>query len=131
MSEKLSPFDIASNINNKSGQLDVNEVGFDAFVVNRVFSNTRDSIFFANEMNQCYNLPKDMQYQFYYHGLPKKSRYGKWNKNQDDKSELEVIQDYFGYSRNKAKQVQTLLRPHLDGIRLELEKGGRHRHVTK
>lgn len=131
MSEKLSPFDIASNINNKSSPLDVKEVGFDAFVINRVFSNTSDSVFFANEMNQCYNLPKEMQYDFYYYGLPKKQRYGKWHKNQDDKVELEVIQEYFGYTRNKAKQVLALLRPHLDSIRKELEKGGRRRNVTK
>lgn len=131
MSEKLSPFDIASNINNKSEPLDVNEVGFDAFVINRVFSNTSDSVFFANEMNQCYNLPKEMQYAFYYYGLPKKNRYGKWHKNQDDKTQLEVIQEYFGYTRNKAKQVLSLLRPHLDDIQKELEKGGRHRNGTK
>lgn len=131
MSEKLSPFDIASNINNKSDPLDVNECGYDAFVLNRVFSNTSDSVFFANQMNECWGLSKDMQYAFYYHGLPKKNRYGKWHKNQDDKGELEVIQEYFSYSRNKAKQVQTLLRPQLDSIRKELEKGGRHRNVTK
>jgi len=131
MSEKLSPFDIASNINNKTDPLDVNEVGYDAFVINRVFSNTHDSILFANEMNAAWGLPKEMQYAFYYHGLPKKSRYGKWHKNQDDKAELAPIQEYFGYSRNKAKQVQSLLRPHLDSIRAELDKGGRHRNGTK
>lgn len=131
MSEKISPFDIAANINTKADLLDINEVGYDAFVLNRVFSNTKDSVFFANEMNQHYNLPKEMQYAFYYFGLSKRNRYGKWNKNQDDKSELELIQEYFGYSRVKAKQVQSILRPYLDDIRLELEKGGRHRHGSK
>lgn len=131
MGEKISPFDIVANINNKTDQLDVTDVGYDAFVLNRVFSNTRDSVFFANEMNQHYNLPKEMQYAFYYFGLPKKNRYGKWNKNTDDKSELEVIQEYFGYSRSKAKQVQAVLCPHLDAIRRELDKGGRHRHGSK
>lgn len=126
MSERLSPFDIASNINEKKGLLDVAEVGYEPFVVNRVFSNTQDSVLFANEMNAAWGLPKDMQYAFLYYGLPKKKRFGKWHKNQDDKDDLEPIQEYFGYSRHKAKMVLSLLRPHLDQIRSELQKGGRN-----
>lgn len=122
---KMSPFDIASHINEKKGVLDVEEVGYDAYVINRVLSNTIDSVLFANEMNLRWNVPKQQQYDFYYHGLPKKKRFGKWHKNQDDTDSLELIQEYFGYSRRKAKDVLGLLRPHLDQIAQELEKGGR------
>lgn len=125
MSGKLSPFDIASYLNEKKGTLNVEEVGFDPYVINRVFSNTIDTVLFANEMNRYWDLPKQQQFDFYYHGLPKKKRYGKWHKNQDDKAALELIQEYFGYSWRKAKDVLTLLRPHLDEIAQELEKGGR------
>lgn len=125
MAEKLSPFDIANNINEKKEFLDVNEVGYDSWTINKVFSNTQDSVLFANEMNSHWNLPKEMQYAFLYHGLPKKKRFGKWHKNQDDKAELEVIQEYYGYSRHKAKQVLSLLRPRLADMKQELEKGGR------
>ena len=122
---KLSPFEIASHINEKKGVLNVEEVGYDTYVINRVLSNTIDSVLFANEMNRYWNLPKQQQYDFYYHGLPKKKRFGKWHKNQDDKDSLELIQEYFGYSRRKAKDVLVLLRPDLDQIAQELEKGGR------
>lgn len=125
MTEKLSPFEIASHLNEKKGVLDVEEVGYDSYVINRVLSNTADSVLFANEMNMRWSVPKQQQYDFYYYGLPKKKRYGKWHKNQDDKQSLELIQEYFGYSRRKAKDVLTLLRPHLDDIAQELEKGGR------
>lgn len=125
MAEKLSPFEITSHINEKKGVLDVEEVGYDAYVINRVLSNTADSVLFANEMNRYWNTPKQQQYDFYYHGLPKKKRFGKWHKNQDDKDSLELIQEYFGYSRRKAKDVLKLLQPHLTEIAQELEKGGR------
>lgn len=125
MAEKLSPFEITSHINEKKGVLDVEEVGYDAYVINRVLSNTADSVLFANEMNRYWNTPRQQQYDFYYHGLPKKKRFGKWHKNQDDKESLELIQEYFGYSRRKAKDVLKLLQPHLTEIAQELEKGGR------
>lgn len=125
MAEKLSPFEITSHINEKKGVLDVEEVGYDAYVINRVLSNTADSVLFANEMNRYWNIPRQQQYDFYYHGLPKKKRFGKWHKNQDDKDSLELIQEYFGYSRRKAKDVLKLLQPHLTEIAQELEKGGR------
>lgn len=125
MSEKLSPFDITSNINEKKGLLDIAETGYEPYMVNRVLSNTQDSVFFANEMNTCWGLPKDMQYAFLYHGLPKKKRFGKWHKNQDDKEELAVIQEFFGYSRQKAKAVHALLKPYFGQIKAELDKGGK------
>lgn len=127
MAEKMSPFDIASHINEKKGVLDVEEVGYETYMINRVFSNTGDSVLFANELNIRWgNLTKQQQFDFYYYGLPKKKRFGKWYKNQDDKASLELIQDYYGYSRRKAKDVLELLRPHLDEIARELDKGGRN-----
>lgn len=126
MSEKLSPFEITDKINTKTWD-DLNSLveEYNPYIINKIFSNTSDSVLFANEMNRCWGLPKEMQLAFYAHGLPKKKRYGKWHKNQDDKQSLELIQEYFGYSRRKAKDVLTLLRPHLDDIAQELEKGGR------
>lgn len=125
MVQKLSPFEITSHINEKKGVLDVEEVGYDSYVINRVLSNTIDSVLFANELNRYWDIPKQQQFDFLYYGLPKKKRYGKWHKNQDDKASLELIQEYFGYSRKKAKDVLNLLRPHLEEIAQELEKGGR------
>ena len=124
--EKMSPFDITSHINEKKGVLNVEEVGYDTYVINRVLSNTADSVLFANEMNRYWGLPKQAQFDFYYYGLPKKKRFGKWHKNQDDTESLKLIQEYFGYSRRRAKDVLELLRPRLNEIAQELEKGGRN-----
>lgn len=129
MAESMSPFDIASHINEKKGVLDVEEIGYNAYVINKVLSNTIDSVLFANEMNRYWSVPTQQQFDFFYHGLPKKKRYGKWHKNQDDTASLDLIQEYYGYSRKRAKDVLGILRPYLDDIRQELEKGGRN--VTK
>lgn len=126
MADKFSPFDIASVINEKKGPLDVDEVGYSPYMINRVFSNTMDSVIFANEMNRWWRLDKQAQFDFYYYGLPKRKRFGKWHKNQDDDKELGLIQEAYGYSRRKAKDVLTLLRPHLSTIEKELDKGGNH-----
>lgn len=125
--EKLSPFDIANNINSKTGfLLNVQEAGYNAFVINKIFSNTQDSVFFANEMNCNWSLALEMQYAFYYHGLSKKKRFGKWNKNQDNMEEIALIQEAYDYSYHRAKEALPLLRPHLDAIRAQMDKGGRH-----
>lgn len=126
MAESMSPFDITSHINEKKGVLDVEEIGYNAYVINKVLSNTIDSALFANEMNRYWSVPNQQQFDFYYHGLPKKKRFGKWHKNQDDTESLNLIQEYYGYSRKRAKDVLALLRPYLDDIRKELEKGGKN-----
>ncbi len=126
MAESMSPFEITSHINEKKGVLDVEEIGYNAYVINKALSNTIDSALFANEMNRYWDIPTQQQFDFYYYGLPKKKRFGKWHKNQDDVESLNLIQEYYGYSRKRAKDVLSLLRPYLDDIRKELEKGGRN-----
>lgn len=125
MSTKLSPFEMASTLSEKKGQPVVGETGYDAFMINRVMSNTRDTVLFANEMNQYSGIPAQWQADFYYHGLDKMKRFGKWNKKIESEH-LELIEEYTGYSRAKALDVLDILLPHLDSIKKELEKGGIH-----
>lgn len=126
MSEKLNPFDLAKNINGHAEPLDVSLTGYEPFVMNVLYSNTIDSVLFSNEMNQHWNLPKQMQYDFYRHGLPKNMRrYGKWNKKEKRDEDISQIQEAFGYSRNKAFEVWPILKGSMDEVRKRNEKGGR------
>lgn len=128
MSEKLTPFDFVNNINAKSGRLSADEVKqFNPFIVNKAFSYNRDSVHFANEMNKLNNADKDMQYDFWYHGLPKKKRYGRWKKSDDDKKAISLIQELYGYSYDKAKAVLPILQSKLPDIEKRLYKGGNKR----
>lgn len=120
--EKLSPFEMASVLSEKKGRPDVEEAGYNAYMINRVMSNTKDSVLFANEMNQV-RVPDQWQADFYYYGLDKRKRFGKWNKPEIHEN-LDMIQEYTGYSRAKALEIIDLLLPHLDTIRQEMDRGG-------
>lgn len=123
----MNPFDIAKNINKKEERLqDAKAEGYNAFMLNRIFSNTKDTALFANEMNMAWGLPAQLQYDFYYYGLTKKNRFGKWNKNTLEKEEaILLIKEYFNYSTLKAREVLPVLTSDdLAQIKSELKKGG-------
>lgn len=124
----MNVFDIVGNINRKDSQLETSvvEKEYVPFVVNRVFSNTPDTVFFANEMNQASGLSNEKQYLFYRYGVPKNpKRFGKWNKADKLTKDVELIMQYFNYSRSKAQQVVNILEPHMGEIEQALFKGGR------
>jgi hypothetical protein len=127
MSEKLGLFDIINNIyEKKGGFLSSDELkSYQPYMVNRALSQHKDLVFLANELNSLYNIDKDMHYAFLYHGVPKKRRYGKWAKNEDDKDKIAVIQEYYGYSYCRAKEVLPLLIDKISELEQKLTKGGK------
>lgn len=125
--QKLSPFDIINIINEKKEELDSDQLQqfYNAWMVNRGLSNVKDTVLFANEMNRLYSLPKDMQFAFYYHGISKKRRFGKWNKIVEEKQSIELIMEkYPHFSRKRAKELLPILKGQLKAIEADLYKGG-------
>lgn len=99
-----TPFEYAKSINSKTGRVEVDK-DFNQFVINTLYSNTQDSVFYANESNMfTSNMNNQMVYDFFYFGLPKASRYGKWfKKEKNNQTELEdYVMEYFTCSRAKA-----------------------------
>jgi hypothetical protein len=127
MSEKFTLIDYLNNINEKKGGvLQSPELkDYQPYIINRALSQQRDLIYLANEMNALNNVDKDMHYAFLYYGVPKKRRYGKWAKNEDDKESIRIIQEYYGYSYQRAKEVLPLLINKMAEIKKKLEKGGK------
>lgn len=125
----LSPFDIAKNINAKTGHIpNVDEIGYSAFMMNRVFSNTKDTALFSNELNRYWkSIDAQMHYDFLYFALDKNPRrFGKWNKASKKDVDIQTIQDYYHYSFNKAREVYHLFNEEqLEAIREALFEGGR------
>lgn len=109
--------DVIASINSKSENVfETNEEEanktYAPFVVNKSFSFHLDSILYANEMNKYHQLPKRMQYEFYFNGIDKAKRYGKWTKNNIGKEfyeNVEIVAEYYGCSTNKAKQYLNIL----------------------
>ena len=119
---KRSPFDFVKAINLKTEVDDL--VGYVPFLANRAFAMHLDCILIAEEMNQFHSLSPALQFDFYYYAVRKGRRFGFPPKLQDH-PQLELVMDYFNYSRKKAEQALELLsESDLCEIRKSVDKGG-------
>lgn len=78
------------------------------FVVNKCFSYFPETVLHASLMNSYSFLDKKLQYDYYIHALPKKKRFSKWIKPEND-DKLTMIKEVYGYSDRKAREVVDLL----------------------
>lgn len=119
-----SPFSMADRINLKQGSLTEDELKdckYNMFVMNSIYSNTQDTIYFANEINSHWSGISDvMHFRYFYNLIPKKKRFGKWNK-EPKRDVISLIKEYFGYSTLKAKQVEDII-VNIPGALEEIEK---------
>jgi hypothetical protein len=123
---KLSPFDILSILNEKKEVLDQEDIQtfYSPWMINKGFSQMRDTVLFANEMNRLSSLPRDLQFDFYYYGISRKKRYGKWNKMVEEQDISLAMERYPHFSKKRLREVMSILRPHVKSIEGELYKGG-------
>jgi len=106
----MNPFDFINDItyNKNNVMTEDNEKDYVPFVVNRGLSYFIDTVFQANEMNANHSLDHHLQFDYLLNSIRKKRRFSKWNKKQDLQV-LEAIQEYYGYSISKAKDVVSIL----------------------
>lgn len=120
----MNPFEIINDITyNKSGVItEDNEKEYVPFIVNKGLSYFIDTTFQANEMNCNHHVDHQLQFDYLLNSIRKKKRFSKWNKKQE-LDVLEAIQEYYGYSITKAKDVVGILSDeHIE--RLKNYKGG-------
>jgi MoaA/NifB/PqqE/SkfB family radical SAM enzyme len=117
----------------KYEELDNNEEKYSQWRTNTTISNYNDTIFYANEMNRA-SLPDKLNYDFYFYGIRKKSRFFKQDtkeerdrlraKQQEEKDLISLISNYYKYNIVRAKEVLKILKPeHIEYIRKKQEKG--------
>lgn len=125
---RISPWDIINAINTH----DVNLVNADTeaqckkegFYVNKALSMGADTVIYANEMNSRPHLDYQLQFDFLINTIRPRKRYNKWIKA-ETVDVLDVIQEYYGYSITKARQVLPILTAdQLSYIKERLNKGG-------
>jgi hypothetical protein len=108
----MTPFDFLNAINETKKDLikedPSNEKEYSAWMVNRGLSFFSDTVMYANEMNQRHQVSNKWQFQFLLNSIPKKKRFSKWFKREEEKN-LKLVMDCYGYSSEKAKQVLTIL----------------------
>lgn len=123
-------FDIIGLINTKAEYPSEEELKvYSPFMGNRAMSQHQELIFFAEEMNERWGMPKEANFAFYYHGVPKRKRFGKWSKPDkglDDK--IAILKEYYGMSAIKCKEIIPLVDELnlWDKMSKELAKGGAH-----
>lgn len=137
---KLSPFDFLSNLNDgtrspdllaeckacpEADSQDDLSKQYTPFMVNRGLSQHEDTVLIANEMNFRSGLAKKMQYDFIRHIIRPRKRYGKWAKKEADIANVNLIMQYYGYSRRKAISVVDIFSDEdIAEMKQKLDKGG-------
>ena len=110
----------------KTSNDELAEKGYKPFLTNRSMSYHQDSILYANEMNMRPHLDNKPQYEFLLNTLRKRKRYAKWIKQTPDAS-VELVMEYFGYSRSKAEAAMLVLTDEqLTMIERALDRGGKN-----
>ena len=125
----MTPFDFINAINlTKQNLFEDPQADKDylPFIVNRGLSYFPDTILYANEMNRNSSIPKDWQFSFFLNTIPKKKRFSKWSKKDQETETLALVKEYFGYSSGKAIEVLGLLsEDYISMIKEKLNKGGK------
>ena len=119
----VNPFDYVRAINEKRNIDDPTQ--YVPYLSNIAFSYSLDTVMLANEMNCRPNLPPECQYDFLHGTVRKGRRYGKWHKPEEH-PHLEVVMEYFSYSKQKALQaLQVLTQKDIRDIIDASDHGGR------
>lgn len=110
------------------------EFKYEKWRTNSSLSNHLDTIMYANEMNLNSIVSDQMHYDYLFHSIRKKKRYGSkktendklLEKQQAEEAELiSLISDYYKYNTVKAKSVlRVLTKSQLEIIRKRMDKGG-------
>ena len=119
---KPSPFDYVKSICEKKQMDDL--TGYSPFLINRCFAMHLDTVLFAEEMNYYHQISPEMQYNFYYHSVRKAKRFG-FPPKPSEQDNLELIMEYYGYSRGKALEaLQILTAEQIEIIKKRGQTGG-------
>ena len=120
---KIGPFDYVKSINQKDYMYDLS--GYVPFLTNKAFAMHIDTIMLAEEMNQMHQLAPELQYDFYYYAVRQGRRFG-FPKKPEEVKNLDIVCEYFGYSKQKALEaLQLLTEDDISTIMKSMDKGGR------
>ncbi|UTS51963.1 hypothetical protein [Synechococcus phage BUCT-ZZ01] len=127
----MSPFDYVKSVyNTKEYLVDNKEIfkkDYNSFIVNRALSNSELGCVLANEMNKYSALDSDIQYDFYFHGIPKQRGYLKWikkSKGTDDEVLLKAVCSLMNVNIERALEYIELMKPE-DNEYIKNMKGGK------
>ena len=108
----MTPFDFVNAINYTKEDLfqepNANKL-YQPYLINRSLSYFHDTVVQANTMNMYSSIPHEWQFRFLLNSVAKKKRFSKWQKKDKATDSLLLVQEYFGYSSEKAKEALSIL----------------------
>lgn len=123
----INPFDFISSINHTKSNIIVDEWSesqYKPFLINKGLSFTADTVIQANEMNSRPHLDKKLQFDFLINIVRSRKRFAKWLKPEKIEA-IKLVQEYYGYSYEKASQILPLLSDEqIDYLKQRIKKGG-------
>lgn len=127
----MKPFDYINAVSDNKKNImvgtendDLAEKSYNPYLTNKSLSYHADAILYVNEINQYANLDNKLQFDYYLYGLPKKKRFSKWAKK-DENEDIEIISQWYGCNYSKAAEILSLINKNtLDLIKQRLQKGG-------
>jgi hypothetical protein len=124
-----NPFDYVKSFNDKGTYLldsPEAEKEYAPWIVNKALSFMKDTVLYANEMNKYWGTEKKLQHDFFFYGIPKGKRFGKWLKKEKDEKNVVMVATLFGINRNIASQyVRLMSEKQLNQISELFVEGGR------
>ena len=100
------------------------EKNYNAYLINRNFSNYQDTILYANEMNIHNTADKKLQFDYLLNSVRSRKRFSPWHKKAVH-NDFDIVKEYYGYNNKKTEEALTILSDNdLDIIRSKLNKGG-------
>jgi hypothetical protein len=127
MSDKVkTPFDYINTINNKTGYEwdETDDKSYNPFIINRGLSNNMQTVIFANMMNSASIISKKMQFDFYYHGVPKGRRFDKWAKGESASDLVKLVSETLHINMQRAAECVSLMSDEQKKL-MKTIKGGR------
>lgn len=124
----MTPFDVKNIIDQKTKKEWDQELekSYIPFMINRAYSMNMQTVLFANEMNISPFIDKRMQFDFYYHALPKAKRFDKWIKSDQLDAKVQLVSEYYQINKMRAMEfLKILSEKQLDIIKERMHKGGK------
>lgn len=124
----MNVFDIVKDISTEKKNIMRNDESahksYEPFLINKAFSYFKDTIMYANEMNQYAELPKIIQNDYYINSIRPAKRFSKWHKKTED-DDISAIQEYYKVGYAKASEYKNILtKKQLATIKERIIKGG-------
>ena len=124
----MTPWDFTNAINNKTEVEwnDITEKEYIPWMINNVLSYNPQTLIFANEINKYAGLPKKLQFDFYYTGVPKGKRFNKIESKSKPEEDVILLKEVYNINAKQAEEYLSLLtKEQLESIKLKRIKGGK------